>query len=292
MEPRKRTLAPRPSPEEFEDYRAYLRAMVAHLKVYGRGFSYRAFAKRAGYASPSALHDVVEGRAELSVSAINKYVKGLSLSKREAEAFEALVLLNRASTDKDRNRYYERLRRNANPANGRAQIEKAQYEVYKHWYALPIREMLSLPDFQEDPEWIAGRIFPPIKPAEARKALKLLVEVGLARRDDEGRLRPADKKLVTSPNVASLAVRNFHRAMLEQTAQTLDGLPREERNVTSLTFSFPKEYYEEFCERIWDFERQLADRIEALSRETEGGATDVFQLNVQLFPLTRKKEES
>ncbi|MEW6778102.1 MAG: DUF4423 domain-containing protein, partial [Bdellovibrionota bacterium] len=188
----------------------------------------------------------------------------------------------------EKNRHYEKLRKNGFHQDARAQLEKGQYDVYSLWYALPVREMLALPDFREDPEWIAARIFPPIRPAEAKKALELLKRVGLARRGEDGRLRPAETNLITPPNVQSLAVRNYHRAMLEKAAASLDGLPQETRNVTSLTFTLRKDQYEELCKRIWEFEREVIEK----NTEEPGGSSEVFVLGVQLFPLTRKKEES
>src|SRR5690606_15041797 len=127
---------------------------------------------------------------------------------------------------------------------------------------------------------------------EAAYALDLLEQAGLVVRDEKKKPKQAETKLITPPEVTSLAVRNFHRAMIERATDASEAPPKEERNLTTLTFSLPQEHYKEFCQRIWEFERELADRVEEIAEREEGVPGDVFQLNVQLFPLTRKKEES
>ena len=67
--------------------------------------------------------------------------------------------------DEDRDRYYTRLKQVAARTSATAQIEKDQYDVYALWYALPIREMLSLTDFEESPDWISARLRPPFSQA-------------------------------------------------------------------------------------------------------------------------------
>src|SRR5262245_38693845 len=214
----------RPVPESFNDFRAYLRAMIEYLKATRPQFSYRYFSRLAGFSSPNFLKLVSEGKRNLSPQSIAKFARGLGLDQREQETFETLVLLGQAETDAERNRYYARLRRRAGGGSAAARLEDAQFKVYSLWYALPIREMLLLPDFREDPVWIGRRLRPQVRPSEVKTALLLLEQVGLVVRDENGRLRSQNTKISTGPRVRSLAVRNYHRAMLEVAAGTLDGV--------------------------------------------------------------------
>ena len=50
---------PRPTPQGFDDHRDFLGAMVEYLKGTHRRFSYRYFARKAGFASPSFLKLVI-----------------------------------------------------------------------------------------------------------------------------------------------------------------------------------------------------------------------------------------
>ncbi len=274
----------RPSPAQFEDYRAFLRAMVAYLKASQRGFSYRNFSRKAGYTSPNFLKLVADGKRNLSTDSVNRFALALDLSAREREDFENLVFLGQAKTDEERNYYYTRLRRRSAARGPTARMETDQYEVYSLWYAIPIRELMLLDDFQEDPDWIARQFRHKLKASEAAKALELLERTGLAARDEKGRLRPASTKLATAGSVQSLAVRNYHRALLSMAAETLDGLPTSERNITSLTLAVTREQYDEICRKIAAFREELLDSIEDAPRSS--GEREVVALGFQVFPVT------
>lgn len=276
----------RPAPAEFTCYRQYLRSMVRYLKETQRSFSYRNFARKAGYSSPNFLKLVADGKRNLSNDGINRFARGLGLTPREREDFENLVFLGRAQTDNERNYYYQRLCEQRPPVSKTAQIEREQYEVYSLWYAIPIRELMLEDDFQEDPVWICRQFHKRITPSEARHGLELLQRTGLAARDAKGRLRPKDTKLATPSVAGSLAVRNYHRAMLEQAQESLDGIPVEHRNITSVTLRLTPEQYDMACQKVSDFRQQLLDEIEESSRGGEPG--DITVIGFQLFPLTRR----
>lgn len=277
----------RPAPEHFQDYRAYLQAMIRYLKATRPQFSYRYFSRQAGFSSPNFLKLVAEGKRNLTPSSISRFARGLGLDQREHETFETLVLLGQASSDAERNRYYARLRRRAS-GTAAARIEHAQFEIYSTWYALAIREMVSLPDFREDPAWIGRRLRPQIRAADVSAALARLLEVGLLTRGEDGALRQVNRKISTGPRVRSLAVRNYHRAMLEAAASTLDTLATEDRDITSLTLAISRAEYEEIRARIERFRRELLDLAEERRAGPDAGPGEVFQVGFQLFPLTRK----
>ena len=52
----------KPSPRDYDDYRAYLSELIQFLRTSKRGFSFRRFSKRAGYQSPNFLKLVIDGQ--------------------------------------------------------------------------------------------------------------------------------------------------------------------------------------------------------------------------------------
>lgn len=274
----------RPRPQDFVDYRAYLREMFDYLKATRPQFSYRYFSRIAGFTSPNFLKLVADGERNLTPPSIPKFAKGLGLDEHERDAFETLVLLTHAESDTERNRYYAKLRKSDQGENEARRMEAAQYDVYSSWYALPIRELLLHPDFREDPKWIAQQLRPRIKPQEAARALEILERVGLIGRDAEQRLRPTDTNISTGPRTRSLAVRNFHRAMMSLAAEALETVPIDQRDVTGLTVSLTPTQYAEVRARIERFRREILEMIVPPTAESE-----VHQIGFQLFPLTRKE---
>lgn len=279
-----RTAPQRPRPEEFTDHRAYLQAMIAYLKATRPQFSYRYFSRVAGFSSPNFLKLVAEGKRGISVASIGRFARGLGLDDAERAAFETLVLLDQAGDDDERNRYWERLR-SAAELRGAARIEAAQYDAWTDWWTMPVWELMHHPDFRESPAWIGRHMHPQIARADALKALRTLEALGLAQRDEDGRLRPVQRSVTTGPRVRSLAIRNHHRAMLDLAARSLDTVPVDDRDVTSLTLSLTRERFEEVRRRVAALRRELL----ALSDEgAPASDAEVFQVCFQVFPLTRK----
>jgi uncharacterized protein (TIGR02147 family) len=275
----------RPVITRFTDYRAYLRAMIAWLKVHRRGFSYRSFAMKAGFSSPSFLKLVADGQRNLSPDSIERVATGLGLDRREGEAFEALVELGQAESDARRNRAYTKIAKLAqrDPVK---RLEADQFEAYSTWHTFVLRELAALPDFREDPDWLAQRLRFKVKPDEVRRALDNLERLGLLVRDEEGRLRPAERNLSSGPEVRTLAVRNFHRQMLEKASTSLDTVPMSERNITGVTVALSRRQYGRVIELIQQLRREVLAVGEDVDDSDE--APQIHQLTFALVPLTQE----
>jgi uncharacterized protein (TIGR02147 family) len=276
----------RPEPWMYTCHREYLKAMIDYLSATKIHFSFRQFSRKAGYASPNYLRLIADGKRNLSHESIGRFARALELSAKEHESFEALVLLDQAKTDAERNIYYRRLKKRRARSSPLARLENEQFEIYSSWYILPIREMSLLPDFKEDPEWIAQRLHPPIKASQATQALELLFRVGLITRDDNGSLAPSEVKLVTPPTVKSLAFRNYHRALLGHSSKALDGLSPTKRNITSVTVGMSPRQYELVCKKIEEFRHELLDLIEDDPHPEQ--SREVHVLGFQVVPLTQE----
>ncbi|MFA4875740.1 MAG: TIGR02147 family protein [bacterium] len=267
------------------DFRKFLSDAFEELKRTRRGFSHRAFAKMAGFASSNYVMLVMQGKRNLSGDGILKIAKALKLKKAEAEFFENLVRFNQAAGDAERNFYYSRIAANRRYAAARP-LEKGQFEYYSKWYIPAIREMILLKDFKEDPAWIAARITPQITPREAEAALKLLLDLGLVARDESGRLYQQDRHIASGDEVSSLAMTNFQREMTLRAAASIDATPVAEREIGSVTFAVSKGKLAEAKRLVREFRTRLAGFL-----AEEGDADEVYQFNFQLFNLSRKGSE-
>lgn len=268
----------------YMDYRIYLKDRYVAEKAKKRHFSYRYFARIAGLSSPGYLKMVMDGDRNLSPTSIGQFAKALKFSKREAAYFEALVLFNQAKSDQERDLYFERLNALKPPVQLKG-IEKDQYEYFTQKHFVVIREMIALPHFKEDYEWIAKRVKPAIKAKEAERAISVLFRLGLIKRDDDGKLIHSDASLTTPAEVASVEVYNFHRAMLNEAKEAMLTVPPEWRDITSLTIPIPRAALKEIKERIKGFREEIINIINKGSNDYH----EVYQLNCQLFPVTETK---
>ena len=73
--------------------------------------------------------------------------------------------------------------------------------------------------------------------------------------------------------------------MLERAADALDSVPREEREISSVTLCVSQEVMLDLKERIREFRRELLQVA-----ELDGAPERVVHIGFQLFPLSEKKE--
>ena len=272
----------RPQTTDYDDYRIFLTELVTHLRESSRSFSFRKFSRKAGYQSPNFLKLVIEGQRNISEESIGRFAKAFELSAGEEKDFGHLVRFNQSKTDVERNKNYQLLKRNR--PGPTAELHSAQYDIYSKWYALPIRELSTIPGFKEDPEWIASQFRENVTAHEASHALDLLQKVGLLIRNAAGHLRAAAARLKTGAEVP-LAVRNFHRSMLEHAQKSLDGLSTRERHVSSLTQALTRAQYEDICERIDTFREDLLQIMEDVPAQNEDA--QVYFVGFEVIPLTQ-----
>ena len=94
---------------EYRDYRVFLRDSYEYRKKSEYGFSYRAFAKRAGLGGPNYLKLVTEGERNLTSEMAGRFAEALGLRGEAASYFCDLVLFNQAASASERERSYRRL---------------------------------------------------------------------------------------------------------------------------------------------------------------------------------------
>jgi uncharacterized protein (TIGR02147 family) len=266
---------------EYDNYRAYLGDLYKLYKETKPHFSYRYFSQKAGFRSPNFLKLVIEGKRNLSPESIEKFSNALKLAKKEAEFFRVLVHLNQARTVGEKKIYAEQLMQ-FRPFRYIHPLRQDQYRYYADWYNIAIRELTMLPEFLEDPAWIARRLVPPISPQQAQKALELLLQLGLLERDESGRLVQVDAFISTGDEVTSTSVANYHRTAIQMGAEALDRFAGPDRDISSVTMTLSEKNFREIKTLIQRFRKELL-AIADQDQSPEG----VYQVNFQLFPLAK-----
>jgi uncharacterized protein (TIGR02147 family) len=269
---------------EYLDYRVFLAELFAAKKSQKTGFSHRAFSRRAGLRSTNYLHLVIRGQRNLTADGALRFARGFGLSREETEYFCELVAFNQAKTAEEKSRAYERLGRFGKFRQAH-KLDAAQREYHATWYLPAIRELAARKDFQDDPSWIAKRLIPPITAAEAKRAVARLVELGLLVRSPGGALRQASELVTTGSGPLGHHVAQYHRAMLDRASEAIDPVPREEREISSVTLCVSHDVLLALKERVRAFRRELLQFA-----ELEGAPERVVQINFQLFPLSKRED--
>jgi uncharacterized protein (TIGR02147 family) len=275
------TKATGPDVFRYLDHRLYLRDWFDAKKLANPRFSHRLFARLAGQGSPSLLIQVIRGNRNLTSATTEAFITAMGLRGEAAEFFGRLVALDAARTEEERNAAWSHISASRRFRAAR-ELEGAGFEYLSKWYLPAIRELAWRADFVPDPAWIATTLRPKITEAQARKALGLLRSMGLLTEDEDGRTRPADGSVVTPHEVASLAVRNYHRGMLELARDSIDAFPGTERHLSAVTVCIPKSLVPRIKRELDAFQERLLDLCDAEVDRAE----QVHQIHLVLFPLS------
>jgi uncharacterized protein (TIGR02147 family) len=266
---------------EYDNYRTYLKDVYLEAKTRDRKYSFQYFAKLFGFSSTSFFKHVIDGHRNLSPESIGRVAAALRLNKEETSHFRNLVMFNQAKSTEEKETYSLEIMRSKGYRKFHP-LKESQLQYLMNWYFVVVRELINLPDFQEEPDWIAANTMPPITAKQAKDALEELTKLGLIGRDASGRLVQTDTIVATADEVTSALVARYHREFMKKASESIDLIPRENRDISSVTFRVSANTARKFKEKIQKFRKELAEEA---SRDADPEA--IFQLNLQLFPVTQ-----
>jgi uncharacterized protein (TIGR02147 family) len=273
-------LKPYPSIYLFTDYRAFLGRLYEESKGAIKGFSYRTMAPLLGISSAGTLKLIIDGKRRLTPKAALGIGAALNFSTRQQHYLDLLVQYERAKTIDKRNHIFSEisyLREHA----AAARIESNQYRYLSAWYNAVIRELVKQRHADSvDYEALAAQLIPPITPAQARKSVELLRELGMIYVNESGTYAVKTQFIQTPLEIQQLAVRKYHHDMLKLADESIEKIPSEKREISSLTLYLAPTTFDRIKQRIRAFE----DEVVAMVMEDKE-ADRVYQLNFQLFPV-------
>lgn len=267
------------------DYRHYLGDLFLSLKEADPSFSFRSFARMAGSSSPNFLQLIRDRKLNIQQSGVRALSQTLRFSAKERRFLEYLTAFDHAKTHEEKDRCFRSIILAREYKHIRT-LQRSQYELFSHWYVPVVRELVNDRRGGGDPAWIGKRIVPPVSPAKVKKAIGLLESLGLIRRSSSGAWEQTDRTVSTPSEVLSLAVTTYHKNVIALAREALERFGSGERDFRSVTIGVPEEGYAEVKNRMEAFWKELL-----AFAGTQDRAGRVYQVNMQLFPLSRVKEE-
>ncbi len=263
-------------------YRETLRAAFRERQLANPLYSMRAFARQLQL-TPSMLSLVLRGKRGLSHEAALRAVRVLGLQDEEADLFLTGVEATHARSSKARSRARATLREFSE--QGRARDLRAEtFRLISDWPHLTLLEMMKLRDYQEDAQWMATRIgvtLDQIKDAISRlKKLELIQWNGK-------RHHPVEDAVFTTEGVPSMALRKYHRQMIDKAALAIAEQSIDERYLNTSVIAVDSRDLPEIKRRIHALHIELMRDFGASTR-----ANRVVALASQLFQVTRPEVES
>jgi uncharacterized protein (TIGR02147 family) len=272
---------------EYQNYRLYLHDYYNDLKATKPYFSYRYFSKKAGINASAFLYYVIQGKRNLTKKSIDKISTAIGHSRDENEYFENLVFFNQAKTIAEKTMYYSRIVECRKPVAIKT-IDKDRYEFYSKWYHSVIREVVTMVDFHDDFNLLAGFLVPPITANEAQESIRLLERLGFLERDEKGLYHQTDTIIGARPSGSdAFVIEKFQTEMLAMAIKAYDNIPRADRMSASTTFSISKATFDLFKMKTREFRKELLE-IARLDNEPERA----YQFTFNLFPVSRGADGS
>lgn len=275
-------------PSARSEIAALLGAALRRLQKHNPLMSIRGLAAQVDV-SPSYLSKIFRGERRLPASLIGDLAKVLRLDHHEVIEIHRLLLVDieqsQISTATGL-RTLEPNRKDSVPKSYRG-LGTSEYWLLEDWYHIPIHNLATTLNFTDSAEWIARRLGVP--EAQVKDSLKRQIREGYLARDAEGMLSKTSLRLRFPTERSHALIRRFHRSMIKKALDALEKPPTEEefrqRLISGISFAGDPSRLEDAKVII---EEAMYRASELLAN---GDCTEVFQLNLQLFKVTRASSE-
>ena len=265
---------------EYQDYHLLIKDYYEERKRTSY-FSWREFAKVAGFSSPTYLKLVSDGKSNLSRVTMDRMVNAMGLTDYEVDYFKAMVNYGNAKEGELKDAYLKEMRKIALEYKVRI-VDKEAVEYFDGWKNPVIRELAPMMP-GSTPGQIAKMCCNEISAAEVAASLEFLTRAGFLKRDSDGAYRQTEKNVTASTEGMAYAVHAMQRKMINLAGESIDRFGPHERNVSGVTFAVNRECYERISNEVDAFRKKI---IAIVSDAEE--ADQIYRLNVQLFPMTWK----
>jgi len=266
---------------EYSDYRKYLADFYSQKKANAPTYSHRVFARQAGLSSPSHLLMIIKGERNLSIKTIEKFAEGMKLSAQEKRYFELMVLFNQTEDLQVKAKYFGEIMAIKFSTKKLHKLEKEKFDFLSKWYVVAIYVLVSLKDFNSNPQWIVKRLGGKITTAQAKESLENLIALGMITADLNGNFKQVSGAITVPDDTKSVAVYNYHQSMIRLASDALRLYSQNIREMNGATITIPINKLPEIKEKIRAFRKEINQLTSSFENPDE-----VFQMNIQLFPLT------
>jgi uncharacterized protein (TIGR02147 family) len=242
----------------------------------------RAYARDLGI-QPSKLSEILRGLCGLSAKSAMRIAKRLQLSGSESEYFVTAVRLQHERSKVARAQAQTKLAR-LTTNFGFNEIHLDRFRVISDWYHIAILELTDLADFESHHAWIAGRLGIPSKVAQ--EAITRLLDFGLLKQDEHGRLLQTHEQMATPNGIPSREIREHHSQILMKADEAQTSAPIEEREYAAITMAIDSSRLTEARAELIRFRREFTKDIQQGSNKDR-----VYCLAMQFFPLDKKRNK-
>lgn len=255
-------------------------------------YSYRKFASDLGLGETNYLHLVCNQKRRLTKKTAAKICEHLQMKGISKDYFFCMVDYSSPVSrvrEKALSQIYLLKQKHLDQSSVDADKIKMYQDFMEYlgtWYLPVLRELVGLPDFEEDPFWLAGKITPKVRAKDLASGLKLLERLGFLQRQN-GRLVQNERNIQAPSHITAIGVKKYHKNMLDLSRNALQTHSAKNIDFQAVTFNVNEPNLKEFKIEL----HKLISKFIDVSGKQDGNQ-EVYQLNTQLFPLTRPYDNS
>ena len=236
--------------------------------------------------SAAFVSNILTGKKFIPMDRLPKLMSLLELDLNEKKELLRLLSIEHQSQDPLLKPLAEIAQNGENKFNTiRKTVMKAYTGVLSHWSHLAILESLSTDSANRGVQGIADLLSLPSQRIE--KSLELLAQNGLII-SSKNFWKKNDHHIYFSSGRSRAEIRNFHSIMIEKAKIEMEtkiqDIDFQRRLINGYTLAFNPENLEKV-------KAKLQELMSEVSLEgSEGICTEVYQLNLQFFPLSKTKK--
>jgi uncharacterized protein (TIGR02147 family) len=257
-----------------QDYRTYLKEVFVDRKRRNPSYSMRGFARDLGLPA-SRVSDLLGNKRHLSCRSAARVAKSLQLNEAEAAHFLASVASRQRGASQSTQSIY-----GIDHDYASETLTLDLFAVVSDWFHYAILELFETETFEADPAWIAKRLG--ISKIEVQLALVRLEKVGMLELAPDGQLKVTKSHSISSSDIPSEAIRKHHRQLMNKADLALDGVPLEQREVSTTIFSLDERDLPQAKKLLRQFRMELAALMTKRKKKNR-----VYSLGMQFIPLDK-----
>jgi uncharacterized protein (TIGR02147 family) len=232
-------------------------------------YSMRAYARDLGL-EPSTLSKILKGQRGVPFAFLEPVTTRLGLKPKEKEDFFSSVLKARGYGSWESSVW----------STPQIKVLKndLHFQIISEWEHYALLNLMKLKDFQSDVSWISDRLG--LNVPRCKKVIENLLKTSLIRKDEMDQFYRCYPKISSSDDVSAAALKMAHQNDLKMAASKVWSVPIEQRDFCSMTIPTNVKN----LKKAKLLTRKYVQDVEKLLES--GEPSEIYQLSVQLFPLS------
>lgn len=269
---------------DYLDYRLFLRDFYDLEKSLDPTFSYRVFATAVDI-DASLLVKILQSKRHLSDTSVNTFVAFFNFKEGKSEYFREMVAYGKAKTPDAIRKHFETLQK-MRPSRCRM-LDEARYRYFQQWYYPMVRSALDVYEYrgEQDAVSLGNSCIPKLTAAQIVTSVEALLQLGLAKRNEQGRIVPSDAHVRTQDHWLSASISEYQKTVTELGRQSIENIPKENRDISTLTMALDSSQIEKIRGILADARKSIVNVVNSMPAEQ---CDSVYQLNFQMFPMMKK----